>query len=402
MSQPMNSPTYPSRRNQATLCAGLMIISLGAAGCQHSTMKQHKIKAEQQWKQVRGRVQFQLAEQQFDNGYFLEATRTATESLALDPKDQTTYALLAKAYLELGKLASAEKTINTAKLADIHSPELIYLRGVILEQRNQLTKACELFEKARQAQPEQADFLMATAECLVSIDKADQALALLQEAKAQIDDSPAVCVLTARIADLLGDTDRAIRQYRACNVKATENPIVAASLGRLLVQASRYEEAITTLTPLLDTDGATGDVLRNLAYCHLATGQPASAKGTLATYVKKTPTDVQAQLLFTQASLETNDMMNALQALDRAMSHDPTNKQVRFLLATVQWQRKRYHQATDILSAFLNDYPEDVEAHCLMGELHAALSNPVQANQHFQTALQLDPNNTWARRHLGS
>ncbi|MBN4058908.1 tetratricopeptide repeat protein [bacterium AH-315-J04] len=402
MSKKMNSLQNTSLRRHAALYAGLMILSLGATGCQHSTMKQHKIKAERQWKQVRGRVQFQLAKQQFENGHFLEATRTAIESLALDPKDQTTYALLTKAFLELGKFASAEKTINTADLADIHSPELIYLRGVILEQRNQLTMACDLFEQARQAQPEQADFLLATAECLVSDGKAEQALAMLEDAKSKTDDSPAVCVLTARIAGLLGDTNRAIRQYRACAATATENPLVAASLGRLLVQADRHEEAIVTLTPLLDTEGATGDVLRNLAYSYLATGLPASAKSALATHTIKTPADVQAQLLFAQASLETNDMMNALQSLDRAMSHDPTNKQVRFLLATVQWQRKRYHQATNILQAFLNDYPEDVEAHCLMGELHTALANPDQANQHFQAALQLDPNNTWARRQLGS
>ncbi len=397
-----NSLHHTTPRPQLALTVGLMIISLAPSGCQQGTMTQHKAQAEQQWKQVRGRVQFQLAQQQFENGHFLEATRTATESLALDPNDETSYALLAKAFLELGKLASAEQAIKTAEIVGINSAELIYLRGVILEQRNELTQACELFEQARQLQPEQADFLMATAECLVSVGEVEQALALLEKTNSQTDDSPAVCVLTARIAGLLGDTNRAIRQYRACDTSATDNPLVAASLGRLLVIANRHEEAVAVLKPLLGTDSATGDVLRNIAYSYLAIGQPALAKNALATHANKTPSDVQAQILFAQASLETNDMMNALQSLDRAMSHDPTNKQVRFLLATVEWQRKQYHQAIDILKSFLNDYPEDVEAHCIMGEVNLALANPTLANQHFQAALELDPSNTWARRQLGS
>jgi len=402
MSKTRNSLHNASPPTRTILVAGLLIVSLSVPSCQHVTMKQHKIQAKQQWKQVRGRVQYQLAKQQFDHGHFLEATRTATESLALAPKDEASYALLAKSFLELGKLASAAQTIKTADIAGINSPELIYLRGVILEQRNQQSQACVLFEQASQSQPEQTDFLMATAECLVSVGEVKHALALLEESKTKTDDSPEVCVLTARIADLLGETNRAIQQYRTCDISASQAPLVVASFGRLLVKTKRYEEAIAILQPLLGTEDATGEVLRNMAYSYLATGQPAAAKTVLAIHVKKMPADVQAQLLYVQASLETNDMVSALQSLDRAMSHGPTNKQVRFLLATVQWQRKHYLQASDILKAFLNDYPDDVEAHCLMGEINLALANTRIANDHFQTALELDPNNTWARRQLGS
>ncbi len=401
----MLSTTSPalSRYLCNLITINLVCWGLGSLGCQQTTtMTQHRMQAEQQWNQVRGRIKFQLAQQQFDNGFFSEAARTATESLALDPQDSTTYALLTKSYLEVGKLATAEQAIHTAKIADITSPELLYLHGVILEQRNQLPQACELFEQARQAQPTQSDFLTATAECMVSSGKVKQALSLLDDAQSQIDDPTAACVLSARIAARLGHTNRAIRQYRACSITANTNPLVAASLGRLLVTAKRFEEAITVLQPLLDVENATGDVRRNIAHCYLAISQPALAKNALAAYVKKSPSDIQAQLLFVQASLETNDMINALQAIDRAMLHDPTNKQVRFLLATVEWQRKHYQKATAILQALLNDDPEDVEAHCLMGELNLALAKPDVATHHFQMALQLDPDNVWARRQLGS
>ena len=111
-------------------------LALLLPACRTNPHAVDKKQAEQRWNEVRGRVKYQLAEQQFSRGLFEDAAANVGEALALDPTRPDSFAMLAKCHLEMNKPASAQQTIDMARQLDLESAELHYMQGVLLEQRD--------------------------------------------------------------------------------------------------------------------------------------------------------------------------------------------------------------------------------------------------------------------------
>ena len=109
--------------------------------------KGHQAQAEQHWKEVRAKVKFQLARQQYESGLVEDAASSVSEALALDPFCADYHVLLARCRLEQGQVMSAERTIELAAGLDADSSELAYVRGIIAERRGQFEQALEFFQK---------------------------------------------------------------------------------------------------------------------------------------------------------------------------------------------------------------------------------------------------------------
>lgn len=380
-------------------------VTVGLASCATTTHEEAKIQAEQRWNQVRGRVRHQLARQQCEGGLFEEAVGTLTEALALDPAQPDAYVMLAQANLELGRHASAERALDMARQAGLVSPDLIYMQGVILEQREDLEAALEFYGKARALDPSNVDYLVAEAECLVARGRAPEALALLDNHARRLEDRGTSSTLAAHIAVLLGDVDGAAAWFREVAAPVGEVALAAEELGLLLARAGRHEEALALLEPLLDQDRGPqvgGAARRALATCYLVRGDPTAAKRVLAEYVTGHPADAPAQLLLAKAAIAAGDLLTALVAIDAAERHAPNRPEVKFVRAVVQWRRGDLVGAAAALRSVLTLTPDDVDAHCLMAEVLAAQHEKEAARRHFSRALEIDPQSAWAAAGLES
>ncbi len=381
-----------------------LIAVLGA--CSTLTHSEERAEVAQQWSQVRGQVKLQLARQQYEGGLFDETIKTVSESLALDPFATEGYVLLSRAYLETGKPASAQRVLDAANEAGLESADLVYTEGVILEQRDQLREALERYAFACELDPANVDYLVAYAECLVSLDRADEALALLDRNANGIDDDDTVAILSAHIAALLGDVEDAARRHQAVAVPDGRHALITEELGLLLARTGRCPESITVLEPLLHSGNGgrevTGTVRRTLAGCYLAAGDHGSAKRILADYARSHPSDVPAQVLLAKAAIAGGDSLTALYAISLAEDHEPDHPEVRLVRATIQWQRGNSAAAAATLYDLLTTSPDDVEAHCLMAEVLLAMDRTAAARDHFEHALRVDPNCLWAIRGLDS
>lgn len=405
---------------------GLALMTMSCRTMGHSDAK---LEAQQRWNHMRARVKQGLATQQFEGGLFDETVHTLIESMALDANQADAYALLARANLELGKLASAQRALATAEGLGISSAELIYLQGVILEQRGQLEAAAARYAEARRLSPDSVDFLIAEAESLVTLGSPAAALGLLDEHADRLDDDGTIPALAAHISALLGDTDGAVRRYRQALVAhqgvtvsarahagaripsrtasqwseiGTLSPdavLIAAELGRLLVRGGRYEEALSVLRPLVDAEADIepgGAVRRALASCHLALGDPTSARRVLSEYAPAHPADAHAQLLLAKAAIAIGDIITALRAVDLVRQREPDRPELWLLRATVNWKRGRLGAAASDLYDFLQNNPDDVDAHCLLAEVLRAQQRVEAARTHFERALQINPDFRWA------
>ncbi len=359
-----------------------------------------KLEAQQRWNHVRSRVKHQLAEQQYNGALFDEAVRTITESITLDRNQVDAYVLLAQANLELGKIASAWRSLEAAERLGLTSPDRIYLQGVILEQRDQLEAAVAKYAQAWALDPNNVDYLVAQAESLVALDRPVEAMELLDEHADRLDDDGTIPALTAHIAALIGDTVQASKRYEQALIADRGNRLIAEELGRLLVRAGRYDEALTVLSPLVTESGSdaevSGVVLRALATCHLALNDPKSAKHVLAHYAAQHESDALAQLLLAKAAIATNDVWTAIRAVDLAQQHEPDRPELWLVRATVRWKRGDLAGAASDLYDVLANSPDDVEAHCLLAEVLHAQNRSEAAQSHFQRALEIEPDFAWA------
>ncbi|UCC32497.1 MAG: tetratricopeptide repeat protein [Phycisphaerales bacterium] len=390
-------------RNAQLVLISLAVMTTACSTLTHSDARQQ---GRQRWNQVRGRVKCQLAEQQYQAGLFEDAMRTITESLALDPNQVDAYALLARANLELGKPASAQRVLDAAQRVGVTSADLIYLQGVILEQRDDVQAAIEEYAQARALDPNNVDYLVAQAECLVALNRPAAAFELLDEHADRFDDEGTVSTLAAHIAALLGNVEEASKRYERALVTYEGSRLIAEELGRLLVRARRYEQALAVLGPLAAKSNGNGEgdgaVRRALATCYLATGDSASAKHVLSDYAASHPDDTLAQLLLAKAAIATNDALTALRAVDLAQQHEPDRPELWFVRAAVRWKRGNLVAAASDLYDVLQNNPEDVEANCLLAEVLRGQGQLTAARTYFERALELDPACAWAAEGLKS
>ena len=387
------------------MACGIVLLAGVLPACQTTTHKEAKIQAEQRWNQVRGRVKMQLAERQYQAGRFDKAKRLVFEAIALNPSEADGYVLLARTNLELGKLASARGALETAKARGLESADLHYMRGVILEQRNKVDEAIDEYLSARRLDPNHIDALVAQVECLVAQQHPVEALRLIEENIDRLDDAATVTALAAHVASLVGDIVGASERYGQALETGAKSRVVAEELGRLLVGAGRYEEALLVLKPLLNhglDPEAGGAVRRGLAICYLALNDPVSAKAVLVRFANSHADDTVAQLLLAKSAIASGDSVTALRALDRAEQYAPDRPEVWLVRATVRWERGDTSGAAADLYDVLEDNPEDVEAHCLLAEVLRAEQHFDAAREHFERAIEIDPGCSWAAAGLKS
>lgn len=373
-------------------------------GCHSPSHHEAKQHAEQRWNEVRAGVKFQLARQQYDGGLFDDVVRTVTESIALDSTRPEAYVLLAQANLELSKPASAEQAIEAARRSGFDSPDLHYMRGVLLEQRNDFTAAVAEYAQARTMNADNVDYLVAQAECLVVLDRPEEALILLDENLHRFDANGTVAVLAGRVAALLGDWDGAVERLGQAAAILGDSPIVAEELGLLFVRAGRCEEALALLRPVVASadESEAAAVRRGIATCALTLGDPTSAKAVLIDYARLHHEDGPAQLLLAKAALETNDLLTAERATDLAEQLAPGRGDTALVRAAVQWRRTDYAAAADGLYALLAREPTNVEAYCLLAEVLRAQGQDDSARDCLERALRINPSCIWARHALVS
>jgi tetratricopeptide (TPR) repeat protein len=385
-----------------------MILTLGA-GCASIPKDEAKANAQRQWNEARAAVKHRLAGQQLASGLPDESIRTSMETLALDPTLTEAYVVLARAHLESGKTGAALQVIESARGAGICSNDLLYTEGVILEQRELIEAAAGKYAELLEADPFHADGLVAYAECLVSLDKAEEALARLRQylenvnSAGRYDDDGSVAFLAARVAQWLGHDAEADARFTQGLAAAPRHRPMHEEFGLHLVRTRRYEKAVAILKPLVENasqDPPSAGASRGLAASYMELNDPRSARSVLQAHLERHPNDPAAQMMLAKAALAQGDLPTASRALRAAQSLVPTHPEVRLVRAVINRHEGDLPAARAGLEKIIAANPSDVEAHCLLGETFLDLGQKLEASEHFQEALKSKPDCQWAHSRL--
>ncbi|MCH9034831.1 MAG: tetratricopeptide repeat protein [Planctomycetes bacterium] len=391
--------------HQMRLAAAIAGIGLALLlpACRTNPHAVDKKQAEKRWNEVRGRVKYQLADQQFSRGLFEDAAANAAEALSLDPTRPESFAMLAKCHLEMNKPASAQQAIDLARQLGLKSAELDYMQGVLFEQRDRSDEAIQEYAKAQSLDPTKLDYLIALVENLVVQGHIEKARSIIEKEAAQVDDDGSIAVLSAYIALLTDQVEEAAAHLRSAMAHGTKSDLVQLELGRILVRMHRYGEALPLLQPLLERFDETeldGVLRRAAATCYMNQDEPGEAKHVLLDYARRHPNDATAQLLLAKAAIAGGDTMTALAAVTRAEKKAGHHPEVRFVRAVLHWKRGESDAAATLLYAIIDESPNDVDAHCLLAEVRLLQDLPESARAQFERALQIDPTCAWAEAAL--
>ena len=390
----------------ATACA-----LVTSTGCQLPPHQTQQLAAEQNWNRVRAELKLGLANEQFEDGRVHEAVATLREAVALDPKNPTYQRVLAKCYLEQGVLTAASEAVDHAKRLGDTSAELAYTQGMIAERRSRAEDALRHYRKAAGLEPNSVDYLLAAAECLVTVGCAGEAKAFVDEQLRRLQGDGQLLLLRARISVLLGDLMSAAADFEAAGDCLTDAPWAAEEYGLLLARLGRYAEASAVLRPLVELADQTSEasveavpvsssVLRALAICHARAGTPEQSRKLLEEHLRQSPDDARAWWLLAESLMRLGDWDGVQHCVERGERIAPETSHWKLLRAYLAWHGGDLATTAALLESILTDRPSDVLAHRFLGRVYERGNDFDRARGHYETALEIDPDDAWVRARL--
>jgi Tfp pilus assembly protein PilF len=391
--------------------AGVCALVIGS-GCQLPSHQEQKRQAQQDWRLLRAEFMLQLGGQQLGDGRIREAVVSLQETAALDPTDATPHLLLAKCYLEQGALDSALEASDLAKSLGGSSAESAYMRGMIAERRSHNEEALEWYGKSARLEPTNLDYCLATAECLVTTGRAIEAKALLDEQLRRLEGNEQLLLLRARVCAHLGDLEQAAADFEAAGGIPTETGWAAEEYGLVLVRLGRPAQALAVLRPLMESASQSlGEEpgalplspagVRALATCYQQTGAVVRARTLLEEHLRLSPNDARAWYLLAKSHIEAGQWEGARHCVLRGEQAAPRMSDWRLLRACLAWHDGDLAASASHLESILTENCDDALAHCFLGQVREQGNEPDRARAHYETALQIEPDDAWALAGLG-
>jgi tetratricopeptide (TPR) repeat protein len=188
-------------------------------------------------------ILLQLAEADLARGARSSALEFATQVIKREPQSAVAHLLVARAQLQLGNVAAAEREMKGFARSLPNSPELQSLQGELYAARNNPDRARAAFERALELRP---DFF----EPNVGLVGLDLSAKKLQAATARVDglvaknpESEAVLLLAGNTYRVAGDLARAESAYTKVIERYPSNIQAYRLLAGLYVSQQRIDEA---------------------------------------------------------------------------------------------------------------------------------------------------------------
>lgn len=308
------------------------------------------------------------AQQHIAAGEHAAAVIELKNALQRDPSQDAARWLLAKNYLLFGEGLNAEKAL--ARIEERHGDETEFkidlARSLILQTR--FDDVLAEFESADK--PVQDPTLLA----LMAIAKVGTrdyagATALAESAREAAPNNADVLIASATAAYANGDPTAAFAFLDTAKLSAPENVepyIVEARIAQSLQDFARAEAALTKATEI---PPRRIDVHRELALALVSQGRAEAALKELEPLLLRVPDDPRSLLMRAQARLQLGDEEAGKDDLRLVVGKYPNYLPARFMLARVLLGEGLLGQAEDLVRAVVERTPEHLEARMLLAQI---------------------------------
>ncbi len=330
-----------------------------------------------------------------------DATRVDQEVLHQNPLDPEGQALQARILLAQNNLHDAQAVVEgTVRIAP-ESPDAHYMLGVVLIQAGDTTGRGEgeLREalRLRPGMPEASKALSALA-----IQKGD--FESLREAGAAIIAAeprrPDGYLLEATALFNTDDLQGALMNLQKAILVAPADPRGYAALGDLYTTQKKFPEALKNFELALQKNPRSAEGLGGEVRMLLAQNLPAKALARVQSQIALVPDDAAFYLLLGQVQSALKDVNGAEQSVRKALSIDPNNSDAIFQLGELQQQKGSFDEAKASFERLVQKNPRDPRPFALLGMVAEAQHDWQRAEQQYQKAVGLQPDNAIAATNL--
>ena len=332
-----------------------------------------------------------------------EARKLDDEILSANPNDNE--ALLYRGRLEIlaGDLNGATATLQTVMKSDPNNAAAHYQLGVAFQKLGYRERAESEWREAVRLRPDMVEAQRSLA--LLAMRKGD--MTMLERASSEI--------VSLKPTSPDGYALRALSEINRKQFAAAEQDIRKAievdpqsqvgyvQLGNLKLVQKQYGDADKAYQDALDRDPNSTDALRGLMNTYLAQNQVEKALTLANAQIVKSPGNSGFyDLLGTTLFRNKKDLNAAETALKKSVELDTSNIDGLIKLAQVQAAKGEVDQAIATCQQSIKDHPNVPEFYLLLGDLSESRGDWSKAQEAYQKALELKPNDPLASNNLAN
>lgn len=395
---------------RSLMIAGISAAALLAGACQGNGKKHQALKEEMRdrWTATTMGVKFQLAQQQYAVGDYEKCRATLNEAMLAGKPHPGILMLSAKVDIEKGSLDTAAESLKEAMLLAPTDPEPFYLSGVVYQRWQKMDAAMGFYQQAWDNKPGDARLMLAVVEMQITLNRLDEAMALLESKLNQFEQTAAVRIAMARISALRGDHLASSRHYRDAFLLLPDDQNVKQAYAESLFFAGKFAEATPMLedirTQLRPAEGQPTDaqlsarmtVTQMLGQAYLNLRRPMEARACFQEVLRYQPENTHAVLGIGKVCVENNELNAALSAGRKVLRTEPKNVQAMILVAVVQQKQKKWEDALATLQGAAAVAPKDSTILCMAGVSELKLGRSPAAVGYFEKAAAANPRDSWA------
>ena len=382
----------------------LLAAVLSLTGC-HANQKGHDVNvkdANARWSNIRSEHKLQIAKQQFETGDLDQSEKTLLEAIAADPLNARLWSLAGRIALERGQLEKCAQRLTKAIEIDPKLPEAYYFRGIVQQRWKQFDRAYADYTKAYELQADNVNFLLATSEMLVAMERNADAIALLEGKATYFDQNAGIRVAIGQLYLLKNDFAKASEYFRQASLLRPDDLQILEDLAMARIGARNFKDAISDLQRLINEckPERKVELTHTLAQAYMNADRIDDARKAYLDLTRIDRNDVECWIKLSEISILKEDLGAALSAANRVISlasHQPEG----YLLAGLVWQkRKEIDKALSHFDRAAQIAPGEVDAVILRGITLEQAGRFDAARVAYQEALRRKPEDERAKKLL--
>lgn len=303
----------------------------------------------------KGQIKYYLARAYLGLGQLSSAIKTIEQALDLEPEKADYFDLLADCLLELGDWEGAVDSLNKSLRADPKRAETNFRLGTIYSYHGEYLEALRCFQGCCELQPHRSVYWEMKAETHLQ----------------------------------LGQYQQAIRSYEKA-LGLGLNPDVAARLAYCYIQVKKIKKGIHYYKKVLKYEPDHYDALCNLAAVYQNEGRSVDALNLLERAKSIYPNDPILLNNLAYTLVHMGRSRKAIEQYNEALNVSQRNPLILYNLSVCYAQKGNWNLAKETLSSLLEADPNHSDGWILLGNVYDQTGEHALAIDCYNKALHLD------------
>jgi len=230
----------------------------------------------------------------------------------------------------------------------------------------------------------------------------EKAIALYNKILAEDDSNDKAGARLVRLYLALDQTDKALDVLHTLRETTLDAHKVDFTIGRILMEQQRYDEAIELFMRMLDREPEVDGARSLLALAYYEKGQKSKAKDFLLQIPPESKSYDEALFMLIKIYSEEKNYDAAIDLIKNILTDvEPVQINYYFVLASLYEEAGKMVDAENIFVETINQFPESTEAYFKFGMFLERSGRPDEAMSQMEEVLSLNPQDAYALNYIG-